>query len=200
MASSYDKDLPDLTARGLYDPQFEHAACGVGLVANVDGAKSHRVITQGLEILINLGHRGASGADPETGDGAGVLIQMPHGFFLKECSRIGIDLPQPGSYGVGMVFLPQDDSDRDTCERMVERVVADEGLTFLGWREVPVSKDAIGTLAARVQPTIKQFFVAPREPGEDRLPIELQLYLVRKQVERAINAADLVVQLFCIDG
>ncbi len=191
MPASYNTDLPDLTAQGLYDPQFEHAACGVGLVANVTGAKSHQVITQGLEVLINLGHRGASGADPETGDGAGVMMQLPHGFFSKECTRLGIELPQPGSYGVGMVFLPQDDRDRDACERMVERVVADEGLTFLGWREVPVSKDAIGTLAARVQPTIKQFFVAPRQPGEDRLPIELQLYLVRKQVEKAVNVADL---------
>ena len=189
MTTPYTKTLPRLTPQGLYDPQFEHSACGVGLVANVAGVRSHRVITQGLEVLINLGHRGASGADPETGDGAGVLIQMPHEFISEECSRLGIDLPPQGAYGVGMVFLPQNDGDRQVCERLVESVVADERQAFLGWRDVPVSPDAIGSLASRVRPTIRQFFVAPRPDSEDRLPLELRLYLVRKQIEKAVAAS-----------
>ena len=110
-------------------------------------------------MLINLGHRGACGADPETGDGAGILIQMPHEFFEARCGDAGIALPGPGSYGVGMTFLPQDAEQRRTCEQTVERVVQQEGQTFLGWRDVPVSPDAIGTLAAEVMPVIRQFFV-----------------------------------------
>ena len=160
-------DLPALTRQGLYDPQFEHAACGVGLVANIKGVKSHIVVKQGLEVLINLGHRGASGADPNTGDGAGILVQIPHEFFSKECERLGIALPKRGQYGVGVVFLPQDLEQRTKCERIIEQVTDEEGQKFLGWRSVPVSPDAIGTLAARTQPVIKQFFVGRAVGTED---------------------------------
>ena len=185
--------LPRPTKQGLYDPWFEHSACGVGLVANIDGAKSHRVIKQGLEVLINLGHRGASGADPETGDGAGLLIQMPHEFFLKECAKLGIALPPPSTYGVGTAFLPRDLDRRRACEAIVERVAADEGLHFLGWRDVPVSPDAIGTLAAKVQPVIRQFFVTRVDGSQDRVPLELRLYVARKQIEKGVAAADIEV-------
>ena len=183
------EDLPQPTKQGLYDPQFEHDACGVGLVANIKGAKSHIPITQGLEVLINLGHRGAAGADPETGDGAGILIQMPHEFFAKQCEALGIPLPEPGQYGVGVAFLPRDPAQKAMCEGMVERVTSDEGLGFLGWRDVPVSPDAIGTLAARVRPEIRHFFVSRPAGSQDKLPLELRLYILRKQVEKAVAAS-----------
>ena len=189
MASPYTiPDLPKPTKQGLYDPQFEHEACGVGMVANIKGVKTHTIVSLGLEALINLGHRGATGADPETGDGAGILIQMPHGFFARECATLGIALPGHGDYGVGMVFLPPDAKQRAACEATIERVVAEEGQEFLGWREVPVSPDAIGTLAARVGPSIRQFFVGQAPDKGDRIPLELRLYIIRKQLEKAVAA------------
>ena len=175
--------------QGLYDPWFEHDACGVGLVANIDGTKSHTVITQGLEVLINLGHRGACGADPETGDGAGVLMQMPHEFFVEQCAGLSIPLGAYGTYGVGMVFLPQDPEQRQTCERTIEQVVKREGQTLLGWRDVPVSPAAIGTLAARVQPVIRQFFVGRDDRLADQISFELKLYVTRKQIEKAVSGS-----------
>ena len=190
MPDSYKhRDLPEPTKQGLYDPQFEHASCGVGLVANIKGVKSHTVITQGLEALINLGHRGACGADPETGDGAGVLIQMPHEFFARECENLRIALPEQGHYGVGVVFLPRDSAQRAECEEIIKRVTHEEGQTLIGWRDVPVSPDAIGTLAAKVQPVIRQFFVAQPEGSKDQIPLELRLYIIRKQVEHAVAAS-----------
>ena len=139
MADQYEyTELGPPTKQGLYDPRLEHDACGVGLVAHIKGLRSHGIVERGLEVLINLGHRGASGADPKTGDGAGLLIQMPHEFFVKECSRLGISLPERGEYGVGMVFLPQDAADRKECEATVERVVEEEGREFqrrLLWKD-----------------------------------------------------------------
>ena len=176
--------------RGLYDPAFEHEACGVGLVANIDGARSHKIIDQGLEVLINLGHRGARGADPETGDGAGILVQMPHDFLSKECSALGIDLPGAGEYGVGTMFLPRDDSRRAGMERIIERTVEEEGLEFLGWRDVPVEPDAIGTLANRVRPVIRYLLVGR---GDDHLPLELRLYVTRRKIEKAVADDDFYV-------
>ena len=152
MANKLDSDYDyRMKKQGLYDPVFEHDACGVGLVANIKGIKSHNIISRGLEALINLGHRGACGADPKTGDGAGILIQMPHDFFAGHCDRMGIDLPEPGRYGVGMTFLPQDQIQASLCEETIQRVVEQAGHRFLGWRDVPVAPDAIGVLAARVQ-------------------------------------------------
>ena len=124
------KGLPK--AQGLYDPRHEHDACGVGFVANISGEKSHDIILKGIEILINLAHRGACGCDPQTGDGAGVLIQIPHAFFEGECSRLGFPLPSPGEYGVGMLFLPVEPHERMACEAIVEEIARDEGLTVLG--------------------------------------------------------------------
>src|SRR5262249_48544498 len=113
--------------QGLYDPRFEHDACGVGFVCNIDGRASHEIIQRGLQVLVNLTHRGATGADAETGDGAGILMQIPHAFLERECASLGIRLPEPGEYGVGSAFLPQDPSDRARCESTIERVVAEEG-------------------------------------------------------------------------
>ena len=122
-------------AQGLYDPRNEHDACGVGFVANIEGRKSHDIVLKGIQVLINLTHRGACGCDPETGDGAGILIEIPHSFFDRECTKLGFTLPAPGEYGIGMVFLPVDRQERMLCEGMLEKIAREHGLTVLGWRE-----------------------------------------------------------------
>ena len=151
--------LKELAQRGLYSPHTEHDSCGVGMVANIRGGKTHQIITESLQVLVNLGHRGACGCDPETGDGAGILIQMPHEFLQQQCAGLGISLPAPGKYGVGMVFLPPNGSARVKCENVIEQVVRDEGLEFLGWRDVPVDPDKLGRDARAVKPCIRQMFV-----------------------------------------
>ncbi|MDA1348579.1 MAG: glutamate synthase subunit alpha, partial [Chloroflexi bacterium] len=160
MTTRFQPDtMRELETRGLYDPRSEHDACGVGLVANIKGVKSHSILTKGLEALINLGHRGACGADPRTGDGAGVLLQMPHEFFSNRAKSAGIELPGRGEYALGMAFLPQNPVERERCEGIVHEIVKQEGQTLLGWRDVPVSPESIGRLAAQVMPVIRQFFV-----------------------------------------
>ena len=183
--------LPLPEKQGLYDPQFEHSACGVGLVANIDGTRSHEIIRQGLEVLINLGHRGAEGADPETGDGAGLMLQLPHEFFKAEAAALGFSLPDEGVYGVANVFLPMDSGVRDACETAIEGVVAREGLSFLGWRDVPTDPTAIGVLAARMQPFMRQFFVALDAPLPPGYSFELKLFVLRRQIESAVPAMGL---------
>src|SRR5712691_7775965 len=120
--------------QGLYDPQFEHESCGVGFVVNIKGRKSHAIIQQALQVLLNLDHRGACGCEANTGDGAGILLQMPHGFLKSVSREAGVTLPDAGEYGVGMVFLPPDASERQECEKLFETIVAEEGQRFLGWR------------------------------------------------------------------
>src|ERR1051325_8514229 len=119
--------------QGLYDPSFEHDACGVGFVVNIKGRKSHQIVRQALTILMNLRHRGACGCENNTGDGAGILIQMPHGFLKTACAREGINLPDEGQYGTGLVFLPQDAGQRAACEKRFEEIIKAEGQTVLGW-------------------------------------------------------------------
>ena len=131
-------------AQGLYDPQFEHDACGVGFIAHIKGKKTHSIIEQGLLILKNLTHRGATGADPLAGDGAGILIQLPDQFFREEMAKQGIALPPLGEYGVGMVFLPQEPASRLACEYEIERAIKDEGQVLLGWRDVPRDNSGLG--------------------------------------------------------
>jgi glutamate synthase domain-containing protein 2/glutamate synthase domain-containing protein 1/glutamate synthase domain-containing protein 3 len=177
-------------AQGLYDPRHEHDACGIGFVANISGEKSHDIILKGIEILINLTHRGACGCDPQTGDGAGVLIQIPHAFFEGECSRLGFPLPSPGEYGVGMVFLPVEPHERMSCEAIVEEIVRDEGLTVLGWRDTPVNANTIGRLARSTQPYIEQVFVK-RAYGMDAEALERKLYVIRKRAEKEVGGTDL---------
>jgi len=172
--------------QGLYDPRFEHDACGVGFVCNIDGRASHEIIQRGLQVLVNLTHRGATGADAETGDGAGILMQIPHAFLERECASLGIRLPEPGEYGVGAVFLPQDPSDRARCESRIEHTVAEEGQHFLGWRDVPVHPEHIGENARKIVPRIRQFFVL-RGSGLDRAAFERKLFVVRKRVENALR-------------
>jgi len=176
--------------QGLYDPRNEHDACGIGFVANISGEKSHDIILKGIEILINLTHRGACGCDPQTGDGAGVLIQIPHAFFEGECSRLGFPLPSPGEYGVGMVFLPVEPHERMSCEAILEEIVRDEGLTVLGWRDTPVNANTIGRLARSTQPYIEQVFIR-RAYGMDADALERKLYVIRKRAEKEVSRTDL---------
>ncbi len=177
-------------AQGLYDPQNEHDACGIGFVANVRGNKSHDIIEKGIEVLINLTHRGACGCDPETGDGAGILIQIPHKFFVRECSRLGFALPAPGQYGVAVTFLPVERHQRLSCEGILERIVREEGLAVLGWRDTPIDSTAIGRVARASQPYIQQLFIA-RPESMDEPAFERKLYVVRKCAEAEIAASDL---------
>ena len=158
--STSDNHLRTHKPQGLYHPSNEHDACGMGLVASIKGEKSHEIIRKGLEVLINLTHRGAAGCDPETGDGAGILIQIPHEFFVQECGELGIALPEPGAYGVAMCFLPVEKHSRLQCEGVFERIVQEEGLTVLGWRDTPLNGDAVGREARASQPYIQQMFVS----------------------------------------
>jgi glutamate synthase domain-containing protein 2/glutamate synthase domain-containing protein 1/glutamate synthase domain-containing protein 3 len=182
------RDLPE--AQGLYHPQHEHDGCGIGFVANVEGRKSHDIVLKGIQILINLTHRGACGCDPETGDGAGVLIQIPHAFFARECGHLGFSLPAPGEYGVGMAFLPVDPHERILCEGMLEKIAAEEGLTVLGWRDTPVNGNTIGRVARSTQPYIEQIFIRGGA-RMDQDALERKLYVVRKRAERAVADSDL---------
>jgi glutamate synthase domain-containing protein 2/glutamate synthase domain-containing protein 1/glutamate synthase domain-containing protein 3 len=171
---------------GLYDPFFEHSSCGVGFVANVDGRRTHQIVTNAITILKNLVHRGAVGGDSRTGDGAGVLVQIPHGFFLREAGRQGCALPAEGRYGAAMLFLPRQDEKRARARALVERVIADEKGVLLCWREVPVNPELLGELAAGSMPHIAQAFVSFADLSGDAL--ERRLYLARKRIESAASA------------
>jgi glutamate synthase (NADPH) large chain len=178
--------------QGLYHPRNEHDACGMGLVANIRGEKSHDIIRKGLEVLINLTHRGAAGCDPETGDGAGILIQIPHEFFARECGEFGMRLPEPGAYGVAMCFLPVDKQDRLQCEGVFERIAQEEGLSVLGWRDTPVNGIAIGREARASQPYIEQLFLGkPAGMAVDDDAFERLLYRVRRRTENEIAASEI---------
>ncbi|MEE8556317.1 MAG: glutamate synthase subunit alpha, partial [Myxococcota bacterium] len=173
--------------QGLYDPEFEHDACGVGFVCHLDGHKTHDIIERGLEILVNLTHRGAVGADPDTGDGAGILIQMPHRFLERVAHDLHIRLPEPGDYGVGMTFLPADPSRLDRSVEVVEGLIAEEGQAVLGWREVPVDPDVIGEGARRGMPVIRQVFVGRSREVEAGDAFERKLYVIRKRIEGVLR-------------
>jgi glutamate synthase (NADPH) large chain len=173
-------------AQGLYHPAHEHDACGIGFVASIPGHKSHDIIRKGIQVLLNLAHRGACGCDPETGDGAGVLIQIPHEFFVRECGKLGFSVPAPGTYGVGMTFLPVEKHPRLQCEGILERIIREQGLTVLGWRDTPVYASAIGRVARASQPYIQQIFVGCA-PGMDEDAFERKLYVVRKRAENEVR-------------
>jgi glutamate synthase (NADPH) large chain len=184
MSKNYQDNFP------LYDPRNEHDACGIGFVVNTKGVRSHDIITKGINILINLTHRGACGCDPETGDGAGVTIQIPHDFFLKELKKIGMTLPVPEEYGVGMIFLPVEPQGRLQCEGVIDRIIQAEGLTVIGWRDTPVDSDAIGRIARASQPYIEQIFVR-RAASMTEDHFERKLFIARKRIEAEIAASDI---------
>jgi len=173
--------------QGLYDPANEHDACGVGFVANVKGRKSHEIVRQGLSILENLTHRGAVGADPCTGDGAGILIQIPDEFLRSACSKLGIDLPEPENYGVGMVFLPPPEATRNHCETLIEKTIAEEGQALLGWRDVPTNNAGLGDSVKQVEPAIRQVFIGRGENCTTTDDFERKLFIIRKRVENTVR-------------
>jgi len=173
--------------QGLYDPALEHDACGMGFVVNIKGEKSHDIIDEALTVLENLSHRGASGADENTGDGAGILTQIPHDFFKRECDVLGFDLPEKGSYGVGMVFAHRYDDFRKTQIETFEKIVQDEGQKILGWREVPIDKTIIGEGAKAVMPRFIQVFIEKDASLSDAMDFERKLYIIRKRAEGIIG-------------
>ena len=176
-------------AQGLYDPQREHDACGVGFIVQLKGRRSHQIVQDGLTALANLEHRGASGSEVNTGDGAGLLIQIPDAYFRHELTSQGIGLPDVGQYGVGMVFLPPDEPTARRFRGMFTTIVQEEGLQFLGWRVVPTDADAadVGPSARAVEPTIFQAFVGHTDALTDEDAFERALWVVRKRFEKAIE-------------
>jgi glutamate synthase domain-containing protein 2/glutamate synthase domain-containing protein 1/glutamate synthase domain-containing protein 3 len=174
---------------GLYDPTREHDACGVGFVVDMKGRKSHTIVTQALTILKNLQHRGACGCEVNTGDGAGILVQVPHAFYQRECDKLGIKLPQAGQYGTGHVFLPRDAKERAECEKLFDVIVREEGQTVLGWRDVPVDDSSLGPTARACEPVFRQIFVGRGTSAKDLAAFELKLFVIRKRVEHAVAAS-----------
>lgn len=182
----------DAAQHGLYTPQAEHDACGVGFVANIKGRVSHKVIEDALLILHNLDHRGAVGADPLCGDGAGILIQIPDSYYRKELAKQGVSLPPPGDYGVGMIFLPQEPASRAACEAEIERVVKAEGQVVLGWRDVPVDHHMkMSDTVRAAAPVIRQIFIGRGPDVMVQDALERKLYVIRKEASHRIKALNL---------
>jgi glutamate synthase (NADPH) large chain len=169
---------------GLYDPQFEHDSCGVGFVVDMAGRKSNDIVRKALQVLVNLQHRGAKGCEANTGDGAGITMQIPHVFLKGECKKLGFDLPAPGNYGVGMVFLPRDPHSARWCEEIVEAAIRRAGQKLLGWRTVPTNNSPIGDSAKAVEPVFKQVFVERNPYIRSTAEFERKLYLIRKRIEK----------------
>ncbi|MFC5404988.1 glutamate synthase large subunit [Cohnella soli] len=179
------KGLP--IKQGMYDPQFEKDACGMGFVAHIKGKKSHEIVEQALTLLFNMEHRGGQGSEPNTGDGAGILMQIPHRFFQAETEKLGFTLPEPGDYAVAMVFLPNEEAVRRNHESIFESIVAKEGQTLLGWRTVPTNDSMLGQSSKKVKPFVRQAFIARSEKLSSDMAFERKLYVIRKQAEQAIR-------------
>ena len=176
--------------QGLYDRENEHDACGVGFVAHIKGEQSHAIVRQGLQILENLTHRGAVGADPLAGDGAGILIQIPDVFLREECATLGFELPVPGAYAVGMMFLPQPAKTRVAIEALIERIIREEGQEFLGWRDVPVDNSGLGQSVKDVEPVVRQAFINCGDNCPTQAEFERKLFIIRKVIENAVRDSD----------
>ena len=175
------------TKQGLYDPQFEHDACGLGFIVNMKGGKSHQIVADALKILVNLDHRGACGCEANTGDGAGILIQIPHVFLAAEAARLGFKLPDAGLYGVGQVFLPKDGKAREAVKAELAKIIAEEGQSLLGWREVPTDHSSLGKTAVAAEPFMAQVFVGRGAGSADEAAFERKLYVIRKVAEQRIR-------------
>lgn len=182
------KGLP--VKQGLYDPQFEHDACGIGFVANIKGKPSHEIVGQALNVLCNLDHRGGQGSESNTGDGAGILLQIPHSFFKAELALEHIELPEPGQYGVGMVFLPQDAAQRAACEQVLEAQIKETGQRLIGWRTVPTDNSSLGVSAVSAEPFVRQVFIGSTVEASQELAFERKLFVIRKLTENAVRALD----------
>ena len=175
--------------QGLYRQEFEHENCGIGFVAHLKGKKSHSIIRQGLDILTNMTHRGAEGADSKTGDGAGVLIQVPRDFYLIQ----GYSLPPEGQFGTGLIFFPQDSNDAAKCQEIFLNIIKEEGVDLIGFREVPRNNSVIGDISRAAEPEIIQILLGADIPQED---LERKLYIIRKLTENAIRKSDLKQKSF----
>ncbi len=173
--------------QGLYDPRFEHDACGMGFVAHIKGRKSHEIVEQALSLLMNMEHRGGQGSEPNSGDGAGIMLQIPHKFFAKEAAKLGFALPEAGQYAVGMTFFPQDDAARKRHEEILDSIVREEGQTILGWRTVPTDDSKLGISAVKVKPFVRQVFIGKNAGLADDMAFERKLYVIRKRAENAIR-------------
>jgi glutamate synthase (ferredoxin) len=174
--------------QGLYDPQHEHDACGFGFVADVKGRASHDIVSKALTVLVNLEHRGAVGAEKNTGDGAGILLQTPHAFFRAEAEKLGLTLPQkPAHFAAGMVFLPPVEAGRAACVKIFEEVVREEGQAVLGWRDVPTDNSTLGPTAQRSQPVIRQILIGRGPNCPDAMSFERKLYVIRRLVEKKVS-------------
>ncbi|HEX6729820.1 MAG TPA: glutamate synthase large subunit [Pyrinomonadaceae bacterium] len=176
-------DLPE--KQGLYDPRYEHDACGMGFVVDISGRKSHAIIEQAMQVLLNLEHRGASGSEKNTGDGAGILLQLPHRFLARECEKQRVNLPQTGQYAAGMVFLPTAEESRRQCKRQFAKIIREEGQSLLGWRRVPTDNSTLGASAKASQPVIEQVFIRRGQNIGDDLDFERKLCSIRKRISKA---------------
>jgi glutamate synthase (NADPH/NADH) large chain len=185
--------------QGLYDPANEHDACGIGFVAHIKNQKSHDIVRKGLEVLVNLDHRGAVGADPQAGDGSGILIQLPDRFLREEAQALGFELPAPGDYAIAMCFLPRESGARKRCEGAIETISAREGQVVLGWRDVPVDNSCLGYSVTPNEPVIRQAFIARGESTPDTDAFERKLYVIRKRAHHVVwDSGELEGQLFYI--
>ena len=171
--------------KGLYDPNYEHDACGVGMIVHTKGARSHSIVENGLQVLENMTHRGAESADNKTGDGAGIMVQIPHEFVLLQ----GIAVPERGRYGSGLLFLPKEKDEEEKAFNLLSELIKKEGLNFLALRDVPVNSDILGEISMANEPVIKQIFIKGEEYSQEVL--ELKLYLLRKKFEKAILKSDI---------
>ena len=176
--------------QGLYHPRHEHDACGVGFVAHIKGQQNHAIVRQGLQVLENLTHRGAVGADPLAGDGAGILIQIPDRFLREACATQDLELPEPGRYAVGMIFLPQQNHTRAECEALIERIINEEGQGLLGWRDVPTDNSGLGQSVRDVEPVVRQLFISCGDNCTTQDDFERRLFIIRKLVENQVRESD----------
>ena len=172
---------------GMYDPSFEHDNCGIGAVVNIKGVKSHKTVEDALSIVENLEHRAGKDAEGKTGDGVGIMVQISHKFFSKECAKLGIELGGEREYGIGMFFLPQDELKRNQAKKMFEIIVEKEGMNFLGWREVTTNPKVLGSKALEKMPSIMQAFIQKPEDVEKGLDFDRKLYIARRVFEQSIE-------------
>ena len=183
-ADSADPGLP--APSGLYDPALDKDSCGVGFIADIKGRSSHGLIADALAILCNLEHRGAVGADPRAGDGAGILVQIPHKFFAKKAERLGFSLPKPGQYAVGALFMPRDPDWRQVIRDIYAQMIKREGMTLLGWREVPTDNSTLGESVKPTEPVHLQVFIGRGKKIKTEDEFERRLYILRKSISNAI--------------
>ncbi|MET0675046.1 MAG: glutamate synthase subunit alpha, partial [Bradyrhizobium sp.] len=173
-------------AVGLYDPSLEKDSCGVGFIANIKGKKSHQIVADALNILCNLEHRGAVGADPRAGDGAGILVQIPHAFFTRKAAEIGFELPEPGHYAIGSLFMPKETAWRKVIQSIIAEQIKGEGLLLLGWRDVPSDNSSLGVTVKPTEPYHMQVFVGRNGAAKTEDEFERRLYILRKSISQAI--------------